>query len=32
MKDVVGQQKDVMGNIDMDHLDDLREEMEDLKY
>lgn len=32
MKDVVGNQKNLMGGLDIDKLDDLRDEMDDLKY
>jgi hypothetical protein len=32
MKEVVVQQKDTMGTLDIDKLDDLRDEMDDMKY
>ena len=32
MKDVVANQKDVMGDLDFDKLDDLRDEMDEMKY
>lgn len=32
MKDVVENQKTVMNGLDIDKLDDLRDEMDDLKY
>lgn len=32
MKDVVSQQKGVMQDLDIDKLDELRDEMEDIKY
>ena len=32
MKDVVQQQKGVMKDLDVDKLDDLRDEMDELKY
>lgn len=32
MKDAVETQKGVMGNLDIDKLDDLRDEMDELKY
>ena len=32
MKDAVDRQKDVMGELDMDKLDDLRDQMDELKY
>jgi charged multivesicular body protein 5 len=32
MKEVVVQQKNTMGTLDIDKLDDIRDEMDDLKY
>jgi hypothetical protein len=32
MKEVVEQQKTVMGDLDLDKLDELRDQMDDLKY
>lgn len=32
MKDVITNQKNLMGDLDIDKLDDLRDEMEELKY
>lgn len=32
MKDVITNQKDMMGGLDIDKLDDLRDEMDELKY
>ena len=32
MKEVVEQQKNIMGDLDIDKLDDLRDEMDELKY
>lgn len=32
MKDVVSNQKNLMTDLDIDKLDDLRDEMDDLKY
>ena len=32
MKDVVANQKNLMGGLDMDKMDDLRDEMDELKY
>lgn len=32
MKEVVENQKNVMGTLDIDKLDDLRDEMDELKY
>lgn len=32
MKDVIINQKDMMGGLDIDKLDDLRDEMDELKY
>ena len=32
MKEVVEQQKTVMGDLDLDKLDDLRDQMDELKY
>jgi hypothetical protein len=32
MKDVIEEQKKLMGDLDLDKLDDIRDQMEDLKY
>lgn len=32
MKDVVANQKNLMGGLDIDKMDDLRDEMDELKY
>ena len=32
MKDVMAQQKEIMGGLDIDKLDDIRDEMDEMKY